>query len=120
MLALSIGGIIGVLVQNVSAGKSIDYTYVATNLAKNEIERLREFRRDKGYMTLVEMAGETTETINRAGEQDSSGEFERTVTIDPDDIASLTTLTVKVKYKRGGVFLPVYTELVTMVSPYYE
>lgn len=119
LLSLSIGGIIGVLVQNSGTGQSIDYTYVATNLAKNRIERLREVRRDRGYSDLTNWQ-ETGYGIDRDGNYDSDGDFERTTTIDPNYGTNLTQITVSVKYKRGGTLVPVATELVTLISPYYD
>lgn len=119
LLTLSIGGIVGVLVQNSSTGQSIDYTYVATNLAKNRIERLREVRRDRGYTDLVNW-GETEVSIDRNGNSSSDGDFERTTVINPNYGVNLTQVTVRVRYKQSGVLVPVATELTTLISPYYD
>lgn len=119
LLTLSVGGIVGVLVQNSSTGQSIDYTYVATNLAKNRIERLREVRRDRGYADLLNWQ-ETDTSIDRYGNSDENGNFERTTIITTGVTANLTQVTVRVNYKRGGTLVPVATELVTLLSPYYD
>jgi len=54
LVALSVGGIMAVLVQSVGLRQSVDNAYAAVGLAKNRIERIRELRRDKGYAALAE------------------------------------------------------------------
>ena len=120
LITLAVGGIIGVLIQNASTGQSIDYTYVATNLAKSRIERLREVRRDKGYTELA-TCQESNVSINRKGVPDSNGNFERTTTIDTTTHGpGLTGVTVTVSYKRGGTLMPVSVTLITLISQYYD
>ena len=116
LLGLCTAGILGVVFQNMSTGLSIDRTYVSINLAKNRIERLREIRRDKGYTTLTSMAGTSTETLDRNGNSDSNGEYERTTNIQPDSTTNLTTVTTTVRYKREGTFTPALIQLVTLIS----
>lgn len=119
LLTLSIGGILGVIVQSTSAGQSIDNTYVATNIAKSRIERLREVRRDRGYADLVNWQ-EAGVSIDRNGVATSTGDFERTTIVDSAYGSNLTKVTVRVRYKLGGSFIPVSVELVTLLSPYYS
>jgi len=87
------------------------------NLAKGRIERLREVRRDKGYADLVNWQ-ELDVVIDRNGVPDPDGNFKRTTEIDAAYAVNLTRVTVKVKYKREGAFVPVSIELATLMSPY--
>ncbi len=119
LLVLSIGSILGVLIQNMNTGRTIDYSYVATNLAKNRIERLREVRRDRGYADLANW-GETDVAIDRDGVPDNEGDFQRTTIVDAAYGTNLTQVTVQVKYAPRGVFVTAQTELITLLSPYYE
>ena len=119
LLVLSIGSIVGILMQNINTGKAIDYSYVATNLAKNRIERLREVRRDRGYADLANWQ-ETDVTIDRDGVADNNGDFQRTTIVNAAYGANLTQITVQVKYAPQGSFTNAETELVTLLSPYYE
>lgn len=45
LMLLALGGILSLFIQNIKAGKLVDYAYVSINLAKNGIERIREIRR---------------------------------------------------------------------------
>jgi len=117
LIGLIIAGMLGVLIQNITLGQSADYAYVAMNLAKSRIERLREVRRDKGYADLINWQ-ETDVIVNRNGVPDLQGDFKRTTIVNSAYAANLTMITVRVKYKSGGVFTGVQTELVTLISPY--
>ena len=120
LLAVCCAGVLGVIYQNMSTGQSIDRAYVSTNLAKNRIERLREIRRDKGYTAITSLAGTATETLDREGNSDSNGEYERTTNIQPDSSTNLTTVTVSVRYKMRGSFIPASTQLVTLISEHVD
>lgn len=117
LAAIAVGGIIAVITQTATLGQSVDYTYVASNLAKNRIERIREIRKDEGYSALTE-AAETQTAIDRNGSPDQSGDFVRTTIVDATYATGLTKVTVKVKYKKKGVLIPMDIELTTLFSPY--
>jgi type II secretory pathway pseudopilin PulG len=117
LAALSIGGIMGVVVQGMDLGNRADYAYAAANIAKNRIERVREIRKEQGYTSLSAMA-EDDVTVDRDGIADSNGDFIRTTTVDSAYAVNLTKVVVKVKYKIRGVPAPVWVELTTLVSPY--
>ena len=119
LVALSVGGIMAVLVQSVGLRESIDNAYAAVGLAKNRIERIRELRRDRGYTALAE-AVESDTVIDRNGAYDLNGDFKRTTIVNTGYAANLTKVTVKVKYKRRNVFIPESMEAVTLISPYKE
>lgn len=112
-----IGGILAVLLQNTSLGQSVDSSYVAVNIAKSRIERIRQIRRDMSYDDVID-AAETDTIVDRNGVANPSGDYSRTTIIDPTFASNLTQVTVRVKYKQGGVFIPTGVELVTLVSPY--
>lgn len=117
LITLCVGGIVALSAQSVGAGQSNDYAYVATNLAKNRMERIRQIRKDKGYAVLPE-AAESDVLIDRNGVSDQNGEFKRTTIIDSAYAANLTKVTVRVNYKTRGVFLSQSVELVTLISIY--
>lgn len=117
LAALAVGGIIAVITQTATLGQSVDYTYVASNLAKNRIERIREIRKDKGYSALTETA-EIETIIDRNGLPDSNGDFVRATIVDAAYATDLTKVTVKVKYKKKGVLIPMDIELTTLLSQY--
>jgi Tfp pilus assembly protein PilV len=117
LAVLAMGGIISVTTQSASLGQTVDYTYAASNLAKNRIERIREIRRDKGYEALCE-ASETDTVIDINGNPDPNGDFVRTTTISASYAPDLKQVTVKVQYKKRGTLIPIGIELVTMVSRY--
>ena len=117
LIALCIGGIVSLLVQGIRMGKGVDYMYVATNLAKNRIERIREVRKDLGYAAMTDSA-ETDVLIGRNGASDPNGNFKRTTIIDSSDPSGLTRVTVRVSYKIKDVFTGQPAEIVTLLSSY--
>jgi prepilin-type N-terminal cleavage/methylation domain-containing protein len=119
LVALSIGGIISLLIQGIGMDQSVDYTYVATSLAKNRIERIRQIRMDSGYASLPETA-ETNILLDRNGNSSQSGDFKRTTIIDPSYAADLTKVTVRVSYKIRNEFTSQPVELVTALSSYNQ
>ena len=117
LITLCIGGIITVVVQSADMGHTADYTYVAIDLAKNRIERIRQIRNEKGY-DIIPQTAETDTIIDRNGIPDLNGDFKRTTTIEPTS-TRLTKVTVGVTYKRRGLFNPVPVELVTLLSEHH-
>jgi Tfp pilus assembly protein PilV len=117
LATIVVGGIMGVITQTATLGQGVDYTYVASNLAKNRIERIREIRKDSGYSALAETA-ETDTVIDRNGSPDANGDFVRSTVVNTAYATNLTRVTVKVKYKKKGVLIPADIELTTLLSPY--
>jgi Tfp pilus assembly protein PilV len=117
LVAICIGGILGVVVQSVELGQSRERAYIAMNLAKNRLERIRQIRRDQGYSSLA-TATETDTLIDSKGIADGGGDFIRTTAVEPDYAPNLTKVTVSVNYKKKGAFTGKAVELVTLVSPY--
>ncbi len=116
-MMLALGGMLALFVQNSRAGKIVDYSYVATNLAKNRVERIREVRREQGLAVLSSLA-ETDVLIDRNGVADTNGDFKRTTLIDTGYGTNLVKVTVQVNYKIRGSWNSLPVELVTVVCPY--
>lgn len=119
LIAIAVGGIVSVLAQSVGLGKSSDYTYVATSLAKNRIERIKQIKKDSGYAFLYETAEPGT-LLNRNGISDQNGDFKRTTIIDSAYAPDLTKVTVKVSYKVRNEFIDQPVEIVTLMSSYNQ
>ena len=117
LVGISVGGIVSVLLQTVDLSQSIDNSYVATDLARNRIERIRSVRRDMGYAAIPESA-ETDTIIDRNGNADQNGVFKRTTIINASYGTNLTRVTVRVTYKRRGSFLSTPIEVTSLISPY--
>lgn len=116
-MMLSIGGILGVVVQSIDLRQSGERAYIAANLARNRIERARQIRMDEGYSALTK-AAETDTMIDANGNSDENGDYKRTTVVEPDAVTGLTKVTVRVKYKRRGLFSPKEVELLTLISQY--
>jgi type II secretory pathway pseudopilin PulG len=80
LIILLTGAVLALLVQNMRTGKGIDYNYIALNVAKSRIERIRELRRDQGFRYLYR-ASETKTRVDRNGTPDPEGDFTRTTKI---------------------------------------
>lgn len=117
IMLLALGGILSLFLQNIKAGKMVDYTYIATNLAKNRIERVREIRREQGLSALSSLSEENV-CLDRDGVSSQSGDFRRTTIIDSAYGPNLVKVTVRVDYKIMGIWSPLPVEIVTVVSPY--
>ena len=75
--------------------------YVAVNLAKNRLERARDFQcSDLGYLA------EDNLVVDANGAPDPKGQYARTTTVQPDYEPNLTkmTVTVKVRDHQTGQF----------------
>lgn len=117
LVALSIGGIISVLFQSSDLAQAVDSSYVAAELARNRIERIREVRRDMGYDSIPE-AAETDTIVDRNGDSDQDGDFKRTTIIDASYGTNLTKVVVRVTYKRKGSSISTPVEVTSLISPY--
>jgi type II secretory pathway pseudopilin PulG len=117
LIALSIGGIVFVLVQSLGLMTGADNVYASTNIAKNRLERIRQIRNEGGYDTLYGTA-ESNVIVDRNGIPDQGGDFTRSTTVNPDYGPDLTMITVQVRYKSKGALIAQSIELVTLLSPY--
>ncbi|MDD5680063.1 MAG: hypothetical protein PHI59_02350 [Candidatus Omnitrophica bacterium] len=119
LITLVIGGFLGLLLENIKAGETIDYNYVAINIAKSRMDRIRELRRDKGF-SYLSTATENDTTVDRNGLPDVNGDFTRTTAISTSFAGkpNLTKVTVTVKYKRLGDVSTTTITLTSLISPY--
>jgi hypothetical protein len=107
------------LLENIKAGETMDYNYVAMNIAKSRMDRIRELRRDKGYSYLP-TAAESNVTVNRNGLPDADGDFTRTTAVNTnfEGEPNLTGITVTVNYKGAGDVNTTTITLTSLISPY--
>lgn len=117
LMLLALGGILSLFMQNIKAGKMVDYSYISANLAKNRIERVREIRREQGLSVLPSLSEENV-YLDRNGAPSPNGDFRRTTIIDNTYGVNLVKVTVKVDYRIMGIWSPLPVEIVTVVSPY--
>lgn len=117
LIAIIAGAVLALLIQNMKMGQTIDYNYVAVNIAKSRIDRIRELRRDKGVSNLY-TAAENNITVNRNGLPDSNGDFKRTTVITTNfgGNSNLTKVEVTVTYAGTGNNVSVI--LTSLLSPY--
>ena len=116
LMALLAGAVVSLLVQNMKMGQAIDYNYVAVNIAKSRIDRIRELRRDKGFSN-INTAAETNVTVDRDGTPEANGDFRRTTVITEnfDSNSDLTRVEVSVAYEGTQ---EVTVTLTTLLCPY--
>jgi len=116
LVTLLAGAVLGLLIQNMKMGQAIDYNYVAVNIAKGRMDRIRELRRDKGFSNLY-TAAEDNIKVDRDGLPDSSGDFTRTTTITTSfgSNSNLTKVEVTVSYTVTGTAT---ITLTSILSPY--
>ena len=117
--AVVVGGVLGLLIQNIKIGATVDYNYAAVNIAKSRIDRIRELRRESGY-SFLGTASEADMTVDREGVPDLAGEFTRhtVMTTNYAGNANLTHVKVRVDYKASGDVTGTAVELETIISPY--
>ncbi len=119
LIVLVGGAILGLIVQNMKIGATLDYNYAAINIAKSRIDRIRELRRDKGFGQ-ISTAGESGVTVNRDGLPDSDGIFTRATSISTGfgGNNNLTKIEVSVSYKAPGDIATSTVTFTTLLSPY--
>lgn len=112
MFTLGIEALLAVYVQSAQIGKKADSVYIAYNLAKNHIERLKELN-----YALLPSAAETSTVVNSDGDPDPGGLFIRTTTVTPNynGSALLTQVTIQVNYALKGVTSANPTEITTVI-----
>jgi hypothetical protein len=98
IVSIAIGASLALLIQNVRLGQTMDRVFIAGNLAKNRLERLKTMNFDE-----LVYAQENETMVDRDGNPDNSGDFKRTsvVTTDYGGERRLTRVDVEVYYKRS-------------------
>lgn len=94
-------GIFSLYSQSIVSTKKMNERFIALNLAKNRLERLRSFE-----YAVLPTANETDAYLNQQGSADPDGAYLRNTTIatDYNGMADLTQVTVTVDYKMKGQF----------------
>lgn len=115
LVMIAIGSILSILIQSVQVGKDADRAYVAINLCKNRMEQVRRFRGDYGFPIISNMQ-ETNTIVDRNGIADPVGDYMRTTEVIPAYETNLAKITVRVQYKRKGLFSSPEMKLVTLLS----
>lgn len=121
LITLLAGTVLALLIQNTKMGQTIDYHYVAVNIAKGRIDRIRELRRDKGFSCFEDLDDEPiVEKVDRNGGQDGDLDFTRitTITTNFDSNPNLTKVKVTVSFKRTGDVSTTTITLTSLLSPY--
>ncbi len=100
ILVLVVAGVLVIFVRTVDISKRIDKEYVATNLAKNRIERARTTKITHGFDSLTDL-GETDTIVGSDGVPSPSGEYKRSTTVSTNykGKTSLTKMDVTLVYK---------------------
>lgn len=113
------GGILMLFAENIKAGHVMDYNYVAINIARSRLDKMRELRVDKGYSSLS-TAAETDIAVDREGLSDENGTFNRStsITTNFEGKENLTKVVVDVKYKHSDGVGTTTITLTTLLSPY--
>jgi type II secretory pathway component PulJ len=103
LLVMVMGGAYSLIVRSSELSRSARRHYIAISLAKNRLERARNFL----YNDLKLMA-ETDLTVNDNGNPNPNGRFRRTTTVNTNYAASLTEVIVVVKIRNPhtGLFTP--------------
>lgn len=97
----ALGGAYSLIVHAARVSRMARDHYVAVNLAKNHIERARNYR----YADLYLLA-EDNLVMNENGGPDNRGRFRRTTVVDDDHSPGMTeiTVTVHIRSRRTGEF----------------
>ena len=116
ILALVVACVLVIFVRTVDISKRIDKEYVATNLAKNRLERARSIKISHGFSSLVDLE-ETDTMIDMDEPPDGVDDFKRstTVTTNYNGNARLAKIDITVVYKYREVWKDSIPIAMTMV-----
>lgn len=104
LFSIGIAALLSVMTQGVTVAKRADYAYISQNLAKNHLGRLRAL----GFASVTSAINETGTRIDRDGDPDNEGDYQRvtTVTTNYASDANLTQVTIEVYYYFRNVISP--------------
>ena len=111
------------IVQSAELSRSSRRHYIAISLAKNRLERARNFQYND-----LKLLSETDLTVNDNGNPDPNGRFRRTTLVDTNYAAThglpgyLTEVivTVKIRNPHTGLFTPDNESIRTLFTEYLE
>ena len=121
MLMMVMAGAYKIITTTASLNRVVRNHYVAANLAKNRLERARNFP----YADLPLLA-EDKVIVNDNGTPNTDGRFRRTTTVNTNHEPGVTaiTITVDIKNLRSGVFSTesenissLFTEYLSAITP---
>jgi len=117
LITLLAGSILGIAIENIKLGETLECNYAAVNIAKSKMDRIRELRRDSGY-DVLSTAEESNTIVTVAINDQMEASFTRTTTINTAFGTNLTEVTVSVSYKRTGDVNATVVTLKSLLSPY--
>lgn len=99
IITLVMVGILGLYYENVLVTKKMNQLFIATNLAKSRLERLRNVQFDT-----LSLSVEKDTTLDKNGNSVENGEFVRNTAVSTSykGNADLTQVTVTVDYQMKG------------------
>lgn len=117
LIVMVMSGAYLLIIQSSELSRSSRRHYIAISLAKNRLERARNFL----YNDLKLMA-ETDLTVNDNGNPDPDGRFRRTTTVNTNYSETLTEVivTVKIRNPHTGLFTPDNETIRTLLTEYLE
>lgn len=115
LVLLALGGAYTLIIHSARVSRAARDHYVAVNLAKNHIERARNYR----YADLYLLA-EDNLVMNENGGPDNQGRFRRTTVVNDDYATGMTeiTVTVQVRNRRTGEFGDEKEEISSLFTEY--
>ena len=101
VISIVLTGILGLYYQSVLVTKKMNQLFIATNLAKSRLERLRNIAYDS-----LPLTSETDTLLDKEGNTIVNGDFVRNTAVSTsyNGDADLTQVTVTVDYKMKGAF----------------
>lgn len=95
ILVMTVGSFLSIILMSVKSSKTSDYMYIAANMGKNRIERLKEL----DFQSLEE-AEETDTRLDKYGNSNLTGDFFRTTHIagNYEGSVDLKEVTVTIDY----------------------
>ena len=117
LIVMVMGGSYMLVIKTSELSRSARRHYVAISLARNRLERVRNFP----YSDLKLLA-ENDLTVNDNGTPDLAGRFRRTTTVNTNYAANLTEVivTVKIRNPNTGLFTPDNETIRTLFVEYLE
>jgi prepilin-type N-terminal cleavage/methylation domain-containing protein len=117
LVVVVLGGAYGLIVHAARISRSARDHYVATNLAKNHIERARNFRYSDLY--LLE---ESNLVLDENGGPANGGRFQRTTLVNTNYAPGLAEIvvTVQIRSRRTGEFGEEQEEISSLFTEYLE
>jgi len=116
VFALCVGGICALVVHSKATGDLARDHYTAVNIAKNRIERAKEYDFDELYNFL-----ETDVEVDRAGNPDPDGRFRRTTLVSSaaENLAEITVI-VEIRSRVSSSFEGENEEVRTFIAEFQE